>query len=87
MLILADAAVATGIDMTAITPAISAIGSIGFAFWFGYYTTTKTIPDLQSAHQEQMDKKDAVHAATIDRILNELKESRDSFDRWRSTQH
>ena len=54
-----------GLDVSAITPALSAIGSLGFAIWFAYYTTTKTLPDQQKEHREQIRELTETHSATI----------------------
>lgn len=32
----------------------SVLGSLGFSIWFGWYTTTKTIPDMRKEHTDAM---------------------------------
>lgn len=46
---------------------IGGLTSTGFAVWYAWYTTTKTIPDAQKAHAEAMEKKDALNAAAMDK--------------------
>lgn len=82
--LLAEAAQANGIDLSSIMPAISAVGSLGFAIWFAYYTTTVTLPNQQKEHRDERDKRDQLHYDTIKGLIAELKDARDSFDRWRS---
>lgn len=83
--ILADA---SALDVSAMTPALSAIGSLGFAIWFAYYTTTKTLPDQQKEHREAIKELNETHANTIKELVTELRSSRESYDRWRgSPQH
>ena len=65
---------ATALDVSAITPALSAIGSLGFAIWFAYYTTTVTLPNQQKEHRD-----------AIKELVAEMRSSRDAFDRWRMT--
>lgn len=37
-------------DSTAITQIVSQIGSIGFAVWYAWWTTTHTIPHMSEKH-------------------------------------
>lgn len=92
LMLLADAAPAmTGADYAQI---LGAVGSVGFSIWFGYHTTSTTIPNMQKDHREalvaltirfdQTIKEMAVtHAAAIRELLAELKAEREDFDRWR----
>ena len=68
---------------------VGGLTSNGFAVWYAWYTTTKTIPEAQKAHAEAMekkdalnaaamDKKDAIHAATIGNLVEEFR--RDSIE-------
>lgn len=70
-----------------VMPAISSVGSLGFAIWFAYYTTTTTLPTQQKQHQEQLEKLTETHAETIKEIIGELRQYRESFDRWRQGTH
>lgn len=92
MTLLADAAPVPPFDWT---PAISAIGSVGFAVFFAAYAATKLIPDLikdnreqverlTSDHRESVEKVTTQHAATIKEIVGEMKEQRNDFDRWKT---
>jgi hypothetical protein len=46
LLILAAEAAA---DVSSYLPAVSTLGSLGFAVWYAYYTTTVAIPKLLDA--------------------------------------
>ena len=74
-------------DVSAITPALSAIGSLGFAIWFAYYTTTKTLPDQQKEHRDAMKDMTETHASTIKELVAEMRSGRESYDRWRTASH
>lgn len=81
-LLLADA----GIGLTDVTPVVSAIGSLGFAIWFAYYTTTTTLPNQQKEHRDQIRELAETHSNTIKEIVGELRASREAYDRWRTNQ-
>ena len=51
MLLIAEA---TGINTDNLPSILSAIGSIGFAVWYGWYVTTKTIPKITDKHDERI---------------------------------
>ena len=70
LMLIADAA-ATAAN-TDLLPIISSIGSIGFAVWFGGYTTMYTIPNMQKLHTE-----------SIKELVAEMRDQRESFDKWR----
>ena len=74
-------------DVSAITPALSAIGSLGFAIWFAYYTTTKTLPDQQKEHRDAIKELTETHSNTIKELVAEMRAGRDAFDRWRTDSH
>lgn len=80
--LIADAASTTDI-VTNVMPALSSIGSTGFAIWFAYYTTTTTLPTQQKEHREVVDKIVSTHAETIRELVTELKAGREAHDRWR----
>jgi hypothetical protein len=77
----------TAMDVSAITPALSAIGSLGFAIWFAYYTTTKTLPDQQKEHRDAIKELTETHAGTIKEMMAEMRSGRESFERWRTATH
>jgi len=92
MLLLAEAV--TQIDFSSVTPIVSAIGSLGFAIWFAYYTTTTTLPNQQKEHREAikelsvnftnaLQESKTIHAGTIKELVGEMKSARDSYDRWK----
>ena len=72
------------LDVSNVTPALSAIGSLGFAIWFAYYTTTVTLPSQQKEHREQIRELSETHAATVKELVTEMRSGRESFDRWRT---
>ena len=89
---------AAGVSETDLTPVASFIGSLGFAIWFAYYTTTTTIPTqqrenreaierLQKEHREAIEKLTTTHSETIKSLIDEMKQARESFDRWRCGGH
>ena len=81
-LILAESA----IGLPDLTPVVSAIGSLGFAIWFAYYTTTTTLPNQQKEHRDQIRELSDSHANTIKELVAELRAGRESYDRWRTNQ-
>ncbi len=56
-------------DPSAWMPAISSVTSLGFAIWFSWYTTTKTIPDLLKDHRGEREG-----------IIEEMKQQREAFE-------
>lgn len=56
-------------DPSAWMPAISSVTSLGFAIWFSWYTTTKTIPDMQRDHRVEREG-----------IIEEMKQQREAFE-------
>ena len=70
-----------------VMPAFSSVGSLGFAIWFAYYTTTTTLPKQQEQHQEQLERITQTHAATIKELVAELRLGREAYDRWRQGTH
>ena len=52
-------------DPSAWMPAISSVTSLGFAIWFSWYTTTKTIPDMQRDHRVEREVAVAVGGAAL----------------------
>lgn len=75
------AAVAMTLD--SIMPAISSLSSVGFALWFAHYATTVAMPKQQAEHREAMREQCHVHATTIKELVGELREHRESYDRWK----
>lgn len=52
-LLLSASAEAVAFSAADIAPALSTVGSIGFAVWYAVHVTTKTIPDLLAAHKAE----------------------------------
>lgn len=71
--------------MADLAPIFSSVGSIGFAVWFGGYTAMYLLPGMQKAHIDAVDKITDKHAETIKQLVDEMKEQREVFDRWRTT--
>jgi len=67
-------------------PVFSAVSSIGFAMWYGSYTAVYLLPGMEKAHTEQLDKIQAQHSVTVDKLVTEMKEQREAFDRWKTSQ-
>ena len=68
--------------LTAVTPALQAeptssvitqiitnLGVLGVLVWFMFYTTTKTIPTLNTQHAARLDSAQKTHAEQIDRLV------------------
>lgn len=83
LLTLADA----GVNLTDAMPAVSAVGSLGFAIWFAWYTTTTAIPNQQKEHREAIDKLTTTHSDTIKEIVTEMRLQREAYDKWRMSIH
>lgn len=84
-LLLSEAIASTAVfDTTAIMPSIASVGSLGFAIWFAYYTTTVTLPNQQKEHRDERTQAQAAFAQTIKELVEEMKSARDAFDRWKS---
>jgi len=79
------AADAVAFDVASITPAISAIGSVGFAVWHSWFVTTKTIPTQQAEHREAIKELTQTYSQTTRELVNEMKEQRESYDRWKGS--
>ena len=41
------------IDMSSVLPALSTVGSLGFAVWYAYYTTTFSLPKMAESHRQE----------------------------------
>ena len=80
--ILAEAA--AGVDLSSALPALSAVSSLGFAIWHSYYITTVVLPTMQKEHREEREKTQDAFTGTIKAMLDELKDARESYDRWRN---
>lgn len=53
----------SGLDISTATSVVGIISGVGFAVWWGWYTTTKTLPLMQKIHQ-----------ATINVLLSEFRQ-------------
>lgn len=56
---------------------LSTIGSIGFAVWYAWHTTTKTIPDMQASHKAERLEAHSRYDAAMQLLLEELKAERE----------
>jgi len=59
---------------------VAGISSLGFAVWYAWYTTTRTIPEMNKQHSENMQ-------AAIIQFREESKEQRELFERRQSESH
>jgi len=71
-------------DAASITPVISALGSLGFAIWFAWYTVTVTLPKQQVEHREERAAVRGELLEMLNRLVDEMKQSREAYDRWKS---
>ena len=71
-------------DPSAILPAVSTVGSLGFAVWYAWYTTTVSIPKLLEAHRQERLEMQTRFDATVMQLLTEMKEQRSEFAAWRT---
>lgn len=83
LLMLAEAA-APPVDMASVTPFVASISSLGFAIWFAYYTVSVTLPNQQKEHREERSQIRCELIETIDKLVSEMKNQREAFDRWKS---
>lgn len=74
------------IDSSAILPAISTIGSLSFAVWYAWFVTTKSMPDQQREHRDQVERIIASHEKMVFGIVADHREDVDKlgqqYDRW-----
>jgi len=73
------AASASLLDPGSLLPAVSAMGSLGFAVWYAYYTTTVVIPKLLEAHRAERQEMQIRFDNRLQQLLTELKEQRLDF--------
>lgn len=59
------------------------LSGVGFSVWFGWYTTTKTFPDITRVHKETIADLNRTHRAAIEQITiefrTELREQRSFY--------
>lgn len=79
LLILAAEAAA---DVSGYLPAVSTLGSLGFAVWYAYYTTTVAIPKLLEAHRAERLELQQRFDSALHELLAEMKEQRTQFAAW-----
>jgi len=81
------AAEGAGLTIENVMPALSSVSSVGFAIWFAYHTATVAMPKQQAEHREAIKELTTTHAQTIRDIVDEMKEHREAFDRWKQGGH
>jgi hypothetical protein len=74
----------TAIDPSSILPALSTLGSLGFAVWYAWYTTTVSIPKLLDVHRQERLEMQVRFDACVHELLTEMKEQRIEFAAWRN---
>lgn len=57
----------------------ASIGSIGFACWYSYYTTTSMIPKMLADHKEERGEMQAEHKVQLAEMLKDHREERDQI--------
>lgn len=72
-------------DGSSIMPALSMVGSLGFAVWYAWYTTTVSIPKLLEGHRVERLEMQTRFDATVHELLDEMRQQRTEFAAWRST--
>lgn len=50
------------------------IVSWGFAVWYAWYTTTKTIPEMNTKHNEIVERLTAMNSATAEKLVSEFRD-------------
>lgn len=55
---------------------LSVLASMGFAVWYAYHTTTKTIPDMQATHAQTVKAITETIKTITDEFRSEAKEQR-----------
>lgn len=58
-----------------ITQIISSLGIAGVLVWYLYHTTTKTIPEKDKLHREEIDKLSDKFCKTCDNITDKFAET------------
>ena len=82
---------ATQVDVASLAPLISSVVNMGGTLWGFYYIMTVAMPSMQKQHQEErgqirqellqmMERQ----STTMERVLIEMKESREMYDRWKT---
>jgi len=77
-------ATSVALDPSSILPALSTVGSLGFAVWYAWYTTTVSIPKLLDAHRQERLEMQARFDAIVHEMLTEMKDQRSEFAAWRT---
>lgn len=70
--VVADAA--PSLNVTGIGGIITGLSGTGFAVWYAYHTTTKTIPDLNSMHAATIKELTVAFAATVEKVQKDARE-------------
>ena len=67
---------AAELDASSVLPAISTVGSLGFAVWYAYFVTTSVLPKLSESHRQERTEMQTRFDAIVHDFLTELKELR-----------
>ena len=78
---------ANAVEMADLAPIFSSVGSIGFAVWFGGYTAMYLLPGMQKSHIDAVDKITEKHSESIKELVEEMRQQREAYDRWRTSGH
>lgn len=74
-----EVAGAPSVDISAIMPAVSNLGALGFAVWYAYYTTTVAIPKLIADHRAERTEMQTRFDGTNARLIEEMKQTREFY--------
>lgn len=62
------------ISATGIGGIVTGLSGTGFAVWYAWHTTTKTIPDLNKQHADTIKELTAAFAATVEKVQKDARE-------------
>lgn len=77
LLLTLAAETANQLDIAPMLPAISTIGSMGFAVWYAWYITTVAIPKLLDSHKQERTEMQARFDAQIHDLLEDNRQWRE----------
>ena len=67
---------AADVDASSVLPAVSTLGSLGFAVWYAWYTTTVSLPKMQDGHRQERTEMQTRFDTALHDMLAELREMR-----------
>lgn len=79
MLQLLIAAADAGSQIEDYLPALSTVGSLGFAVWYAWYTTTVLIPRMLDAHRAERTEMQNRFDLQLRALVDEMRSQREYF--------